>query len=250
LLPKGVFDGESEIVITMDSATVESLHGENYSLHAFSAVQSNPGRGRPLVWSTDQAIQTTMHFSWGSQLQVFTSRDEIVDDRPVNPGFITSISPGQELQVNKIGNGQVVQGEAPRAVSIHNQSNQGFTCGIARMVNHSFQLVCAFPLYGGTLKVIAPVEKVLLAFTTQRVKLRQVVYALHDPSVMVECTTLSQRALSFDINKGWSWVGGSWAKSYAAKTDLVGLLIEEPTPVQGARGTARSLIGAGVHALL
>jgi hypothetical protein len=65
----------------------------------------------------------------------------------------------------RTGGGEVVQGRAPLAVSIHNPADRPFTYGIAQLVGSSSGPVCAFPLHGNGLDVIAPGEEVLLAFS-------------------------------------------------------------------------------------
>jgi hypothetical protein len=77
--------------------------------------------------------------------------------------------------------------------------------------------------------VIAPIEKILLMFSTKPLNTGAVVEQAYSSSIMVDLTANNTRDVSYDINKGWSWDGGSWAQQVPAQTNLVPLLIESPT---------------------
>jgi hypothetical protein len=94
------------------------------------------------------------------------------------------------------------------------------------VVNNRANLVCASPLHGNMLDVVAPVEQVLLMFSSSPINTGTVVYKASSQGLLIDLRSAAQRTVQFDINKGWSWGGGAWAQSVRPNTDLVPLLIQ------------------------
>ena len=95
--------------------------------------------------------------------------------------------------------------------------------------------MCAFPLFGGSRDVIAPIEKVLLMFATDAVDTGTVIEQAFTDGLMIDLTASNQRAVGYVINKGWTPTDQSWAKPVASGTDLVAMLIDKPHTNVGLR---------------
>lgn len=217
-----------EIDVTMSPDTVTALVQGNYNLYAFKAVQATQGGGAPLVWFQlpPDDYSTRTQVVWEVQYQAYTSRSKIIPNGKVTASFSTDIDLGQTLNVAAGGTGDVTTGGPKQAVSVNNTTTTQFTCGISQRAGGSTNPMCAFPLYGQHLDVMAPIEKVLLIFSTTPVNTGTVIEQAYSPGVLIDLTSSNERTVNYDINKGWSWGGFSWGRGVAAKESLVPLLIE------------------------
>jgi hypothetical protein len=217
-----------EIDVTMSPDTVTALVEGNFNLYAFKAVQATQGGGAPLVWFQlpPEDYSTRTQVVWEVQYQAYTSRSKIIPNGKVTASFSTNIDLGQTLNVVAGGTGDVTKGGPRQAVSVNNTTTTQFTCGISQRAGTATNPMCAFPLYGQHLDVIAPIEKVLLMFSTKPVNTGTVIEQAYSPGVLVDLTSSNERTVSYDINKGWSWGGFSWGRGVAASESLVPLLIE------------------------
>jgi len=110
------------------------------------------------------------------------------------------------------------------------------------LTTHEATPLCAFPLFGNNMDVIIPIEKVLLMFSTTPVNTGTVIEQSYGSGLLIDLTAENHRSVGYDINKGWSWGGYSWAQSVPPSAELVPLLIEPPpfVPRAGPR-VAQSL---------
>jgi hypothetical protein len=220
-----------EVDITMTKATVDALHGGNYRLYGFKAVQTNQGGGVPVVWFQlmSPKYSTGTAIVWNVQYQAYTSEATIVSGGKVTATFAADIDLGQTLNVEADGTGSVKDGGPAKAISILNTSSEEFTCGTSQqLADGSYSPMCAFPLYGNQLDAIAPIEKILLMFSTEPADTGTVVEQAYTQSILIDLTSANLREVYFDVNQGWSWGGYNWAATYPPNEDLVPLLIESP----------------------
>lgn len=221
-----------QVNLTMSQATVQALQNGNYSLYGFKAVQSTVGGGAPLVWFSIPAssLLTSDTIQWTEQYQAYISNTfPVAPNTTVVASASVAISLGQQWNVQPGGGDNITTGGPSVAISIDNTTTTPFTCGISMKQNGVFNPLCAFPLYGGGLDVIAPIEKVVLMFSTEPVNTGTVVEQAFSPGIFIDLTADNQRAVSFDINQGWSWGGGSWAQQLPANSNLVPFLVEPPS---------------------
>lgn len=222
------------VEITMDAATVSALGSANYLLYGFKAVQST-NTGAPVVWFSTNNYEATTSISWTENYSAYVSLDQIIPNGQItasNSFAIDSLTPPETLQIQDAhGNGQVVDGGTAGAITIQNNSTTQYTCGISAPVSvnpsSAPSLLCAFNLYGsGNEDVIVPIEKVLLMFSTKPVNTGTVIEQAYSPGILIDLTADNSRTVSYDINQGWSWGGGSWAQSVSNSANLVPLLID------------------------
>ena len=220
-----------QVTITMQPATVTDLINSGNVLYVFRAVQASDSAGRPLVWmSAPYSVMTQINCS--DRYNAYTAPDPIKAGVQVMAGFSDAIELGQQLQVQAGGFGEVEAGH-PGAVSIRNTTGTYFTCGIGGGGAAPF---CAFPLYGNSMQVVVPLEKILLMFSSQPVAPGTIIDDFYAPAVrssfssgvLIDLAAENQPSLGYDIDAGWSWGGFNWGQQVPAGTGLVPLLIEQP----------------------
>ena len=225
-----------QVTIAMNANTLTNLVNGNYSLYGFKAVQTTQIGGLPLVWlRMDEYFENSV-IEWNGQYQAYTSNSEIVANGRVVVGFSADISLGQMLNVAADGTGAVVGGGPSTAITITNSTAALFTCGLSEMANMITNPISAFPLDGNKMDDFTPVEKLLLIFSTNQMKTGTAINYIYDrvslaaysPGILIDLTSENQRAVTFDINAGWSWGEGTWASQVPSSSDLVPLLIEPP----------------------
>ena len=214
-----------EVDISMNAATVDALKTSGFALYGFKAVQSSVTGGAPLVWFKTTSFLTTTEVTWQEQYQAYISTDEIIANGVINASTYCDIDLEQTANVTQNGNMSPSSGGTSGAVSILNQGTAPWTAGISQLTNGKANPMCAIPLYGKMLDVIAPIEKVLLMFASNTVNTGTVIYKAYSEGAMIDLTGSPDRSVTFDINQGWSWGGATWAKTIQANADLVPLLI-------------------------
>lgn len=217
------------VQITMSQATVDGLTASGFNLFGFKAVQAAAGGGAPLVWFQTKEFGLKTTVSWEEQYQAYTSLSAIIANGQITEANSYDIGLGQTLNVTSTsgtGTVDVTHGTAG-AISISNGIKSQFTCGISQtQADGTVAAMCAFPLYGLNLDLIAPIEKVLLMFSTSPVNTGTVIEQAYSPGILIDLTGENSRDVSYDINEGWSWGGSSWAAPVNAGDSLVPLLIE------------------------
>ena len=233
-----------QVEIQMSAATVTAMVNSGFYLYGFKAVQSSDLAGRPLVWLRMQSYFTITSINWAEQYEAYISTSPLSTNEQISVGSSAAIALGQTWQIQSGGVGTVTSGGPSTAISILNTTDTELTCGVSETLNGAASPLCAFPLYGNTLDVISPIEKILLMFCTSLIEAGTVVgqsgssdssasYVFGAPGslssgILIELTAANQRCVSFDSNEGWSWGEYSWAQQVLPTSDLVSLLIEAP----------------------
>lgn len=213
------------ISIKMSQKTVEDLQNSGFVMYAFKGVKTS-AKGAPLVWFQTRSYALTTEVSWEEHYQAYTSTSAIVPNGVVVASNSYDIDLAQTLDVTgQSGTGSVSSSGKPGAIAINNETNVQFTCGISELVSGDASPICAFTLFGNNLDLIAPIERVLLMFSTTPVNTGSVIYQAYSPGLLIDLTGTNDRTVNYDINNGWSWDGGPWAQQVAAQSDLVPLLV-------------------------
>jgi hypothetical protein len=214
--------------IAMDDATVNSLAGENFSLYAFKAVQTNIGGGQPVVWFKTKEFSLSTVVTWSLDFGAYTSKTQIIANANIVASASYPINLGQILEVQQpTGTGAVKQDGTDDAISIYNKTNTPFTCGISVKAGNSSNAICAFPLHGESTNVIVPIEKVLVMFASDEVNTGTVIEKAFTSSFLVDMTgaTDNTRQIKYDINASWNAGGAGWANKQKPNVQLAPLLI-------------------------
>jgi hypothetical protein len=225
-------DSAYQVTLSLSLATVQALQQGGYNLYGFKAVQSTMKGGSPLVWFSVPAasLLTTNNIEWTEQYQAYISNQTPVAPKTkVVASADVDISLGQQWNVQAGGGDNVTTTGPSIAISIMNTTTTAFTCGVSMEQNGVFNPLCAFPLYGNGLDIIAPIQKVLLMFSTLPVDTGTVIEQAFSPGIFIDLTADNQRSVTFDINLGWSWGGGSWGQQIPASSNLIPFLVEPPS---------------------
>ncbi|MFT3769744.1 MAG: hypothetical protein QM820_30270 [Minicystis sp.] len=225
--------GSYEATITMAQPTVEALALSGDSLYVLKAISASDQAGRPLVWLRTQHYALNTVLRWDEQYAAYTSFTPIAPHTPISIGASYAIAPGQVLEVQAQGVGTVSDGSMPGQLAIDNQTTSPFTCGISQPHHvdgdeDASTPVCAFPLYGLHSQVFTPVAKVLLLFATDPIAPGTPVERAFAPGLLIDFSDAAARAVSYDINTGWSADSAVWATPVANQALLAPLLIEPP----------------------
>ncbi len=213
--------------IMIDPQTVVALRTAGYSLYGFKAIQSASSGGAPTVWFEDDQYMQSTDIVWQGDYRAYSSKTPVIPNAVVMPNVSLDVTPGQMLICDVGGNATVKTGVSQRNISLLNRSSQQITAGISEEVNGQISPICAFPLFGNMLDTVAPIEKVLLMFSTEELGTGTILERSMCASILVDLTGTTSRSVNFDINTGWSANGASWAQNLPAFTDIASVLIEE-----------------------
>lgn len=221
-----------DVQIDMDDTTVEKLGNGGYRLYGFKAVRTENQGGAPVVWFQTETFSTNTNVSWVTYYQAYVSLNTDIQNGVVikaSNSVDTTLGDVFNVRTAK-GTGDVTQDGQAGTISINNVTETEFACGLSQKssLDQKPQPICAFPLYGNGLDVMAPIEKVLLMFSTKPVNTGTVIEQSYSSSILIDLTGApgNQREVSFDINKGWSWGGYNWAQKFPANSNLIPLLID------------------------
>ncbi|HEV7885180.1 MAG TPA: hypothetical protein VGO81_16525 [Solirubrobacteraceae bacterium] len=235
---------EYSVDISMDENTLDALSDGNFVLYGFKAVKTS-GVGAPLVWFQTMQFALDTHVAWTEQYQAYTSLSQIIPNGKIVATNSYDIDLDQTLNVTSPkGSGSIdtLHG-TPLAISIYNETDTQFTCGISQSnPEGGVTPMCAFPLYGGNLDVIAPIEQILLMFSSMPVNTGTVIEQAYSRGIIIDLTGDNARTVSYDINEGWSWDSAPWASQVKANQDLVPLLIQSSPSL-----AKRQLASIGSH---
>jgi hypothetical protein len=235
-----------EIDITMDESTLQKLQAGGFNLYAFKAVQTSVTGGAPLVWfrAGPKDYMPTTKVIWDVKYQAYISRNTIVPNGHIEASAARDIDLGQTFEALPDGTTEVINQGTRTAISIHNRREIEYACGISQYDSQGkANPMCAFPLYGGNLDVIAPIQKVLLMFATSPVNTGTVIFQAFSPGALIDLTSSNTRSVVYDINRNWKDNQQfNWVKLVDANAALVPLLVESLSESAGATVQPRALV--------
>lgn len=214
-------------------STPEQLNSQGYLLYGFKAVQTSQKGGAPVVWFAFNSAKTpflpTATINWSEYYQGYITDQAIITNGQITAADEWDMTLGQVVDVTT---GDVSDGGTPSALSLNNPGSIPFTCGISQMQGITSTPMCAFPLNGNHMDVIAPIEKILLMFATEVNNTGTVIEQAFSQGILIDLTSAQQRTVNYDINAGWSTPGGQqgWAQIVPATASLIPLLIDGSSP--------------------
>lgn len=225
------------VELSLPAATVEALLHGRYSLYAMFAVCLRNAAARPTIAYATPHVMEAMALSWSAEVSAYVSATPVAGGRVVEIGRRTQVEPGQILHVTAGGVGYVTSGGPLSDITIQNMTASPFTSGFARAVPQAPEAapIFASPLYGHHLTVASALPKLLLQFTTEtlqpgtvleRADMTMLGAASFGPSLLVTAAPDVVRSVVYDINRGWSWGGQTWATAFPPDADLTSVLIE------------------------
>lgn len=218
------------VKIQLNQETVADLKGGNFRLYAFKAVASSRSDGVPVVWFRSAKFNDTTTVSWETKYEGYVTQSDDIPNGKIEAQAAVSMDLGQKWSYRP-GSKEVSNTGQRGALSILNQTTEKYACGISEVVGGESNPLCAFPLNGKGLDVMAPIQKVLLMFATDIVNTGTVIYQAFSEAILIDLTAQNSRGVAFDINLGWDYGNASWAKSIEASSELTPLLVEHSQPL-------------------
>lgn len=218
-------DDGAQIRLEMDSATVSALAESGSVLVGLHAVQSSTQGGQPVAWfvSTVWSLQTQIE--WPRQYTAWTARTQSGSSQIVGSATYP-IKLGQTLDVTAwTGTGQILDSGTEAAIVINNETTTQFDGGLG--IGAVPAPVVEFPLYGGGQLTVAPVESVVLMFSTAPIETGRTIETSSGPAALIAMT--GPRTIRFDINTGFTALDAGVIQPIAAGTALAPILIQQPT---------------------
>ncbi|WP_286967728.1 hypothetical protein [Flavobacterium sp. UBA4854] len=215
--------------INISPADVKILKDQGYSLYGFKSVAAT-GDGSPTVWfnlPTEKLLGKTK-ITWEEEFQAYNSTTTIAPKTKIEASNTIATDLGQLVTIEK-GSGNIESSTDgyDGAVSFLNKDTQQFTVGINQLVNGKSNILCAFPILGaGSSRVITPITKIALIFSTEQIVTATVITKAMSAGAFINLTGVTSRETNYSIDSGWDAGGGTWLKSFDAFTDLKKLLIE------------------------
>lgn len=191
---------------------------------ALPPLPPSPGGGAPLVWQarTNYLQKTTV--AWDAAVQAYVSDCPIADQGKIVVGASCPVGLGQTVNVSATGGLSTTGGGGEGAVSIVSQGAAVWTCGLSEGAAGVFAPTCAFPLYAYAMDVLTPQDRVFLMFAEQGLAPGSVIVTAYSQGLLVDAAA-ADRAVSFDLARGWSAGGATWATPIPPQANLATLLI-------------------------
>lgn len=218
------------LTISLSDATLGELQQSDFHLYAFQAVTSSNKSGVPLVWGRVDTYLTaiTLAFDPGA-LAAYISTDSIAVDSAVTLGASTAVSPGQIVSVAGGGNLTATGGAPAGDIYIASTATTSYTCGLAAIFGQSAQQpFCAFTLYPQVTVTMQPADAIFVMWATSIYDPGVYMQQSLGPGLLVGFNGAPQRAVSYDMNQGWSADGAAWAQTIASGANLATALILDP----------------------
>ncbi|KAF2334076.1 hypothetical protein [Flavobacterium ginsenosidimutans] len=221
--------------INISPEDVKILKSQGYSLYGFKSVAAS-GDGSPTVWfnlPAEKLLGKTV-ITWEEEFQAYNSTTTILPKTVIEASNTIDTDLGQRVTI-ELGSGNLESSSdgIDGAVSFLNNDTQQFTVGINQLVNGQSNILCAFPILGaGSARVITPITKIALIFSTEQVITATVITKAMSAGAFINLTGVTSRETSYSVNAGWSAGGGTWLKNFDAFTDLKKLLIENTNKLE------------------
>lgn len=221
------------LTITLSSLTIRTLNREDMALYLFAAVRHGPfasgaagtAGGMPLVWLRRTNLLQTTTLTFEDTLSIYLSSTGIEPNAVVVVGAQVDITLGQTALLN---DGRqlttLVSGLADTATLI-NEDDQPWTWGLCRTIADQTAPLCAFPLHGHAMGMLAPTDRILALFATDSTPPGAVMETAFGPGLLIDFAGDATRKVAFDIDAGWRFDRSAWATPVPAGSALAPLLI-------------------------
>ncbi|VVB69640.1 Uncharacterised protein [uncultured archaeon] len=231
-----------KVTVKMDGSTLEKLQKRNYLLFAFRAVETNAEGGMPVVWFSTTGYSELTDVSWQETYGAFASQTEVKSGTQIAASCFKEINLNQKMEVvAPLQCKDPVSGIAGCIAVLNSRDSELPSCGISEKNQAGeFAPLCAFPLFGGNMIMLKPIQKVFLMFANKPIVTKTVIAQSVGPGLLIDLTNKQERTISYDVNKNWIWdPKEGYAEAYAAGSDLAPRLI---IPSEGLKMASMNLL--------
>jgi len=225
-----------EVSVKISSEDVTGLKAQGYSLYVFKSIEAS-GSGVPTVWFNlnKDKLSTNTKITWeDNKFKAYNSTTHIKERIEISPGNTMQTDLGNLIKIEKDSGilSETIDG-IPGAISYLNLDTQQYTVGIIQLVEESYNILCAFNIPGaGAAKVITPISKIALIFSTAQIEAGVVIKKAMSNGALIDFTGATSRTVDFSLNLGWTANSATWLTTFIAFTDLTSLLIESPNKAE------------------
>jgi hypothetical protein len=217
---------EYRLNIHFSAETANALVSGNFSLLALQSSQSTIDGGQPVLWLkshfTDPAAAELV-IQVSDESGAYVSASPIISGRVISPAAQSMLRYGQVMRIQADGRVAISYDGPAGGLSILNESTIPWSCGLT----NPSKAIAAVPLYGLMMNTFAPVPRLLVAITSYPGYVEQsVLESIEADGFLADFKGVTDRDVTFDINKGWGWGGWSWGQILPARTPLAPALIE------------------------
>lgn len=223
-----------QIVVQLDPTSLMALKDLGYALYALQGFATTNAEGEALAWFATTAFSESTAIT-----STMTYAAYVEDTAQTGPGVITRmVSTPAALGdiVTFADDGLTVSnGGYPGGVTIVNTTNTPYVAGLSSANPDAAGEQAAFaavPLYGLAEDIVAPLDSLLVTFSTAGTQIGAPLPYSMSQSLLIDMSGQTQMEASFDINKGWSFNGAAWGKTVPAGADLFAVLVRE-APLTG-----------------
>ena len=221
------------LTITLSPHTVQALNREDMALYIFAAVRHGPyatgaagtAGGSPLVWLRRTHLLQTTTLTFEDTLNIYLSSTEIEPNAVVAVGAQVDIALGQTALLNDGRQLTATVSGLSDTATLINEADQPWTWGLCRTIADQTAPLCAFPLHGHAMGMLAPTDRILALFATDSTPPGAVAETAFGPGLLVDFAGDAAREVAFDIDAGWRSDGSIRATPVPAGSALGPLLI-------------------------
>lgn len=221
-----------QITVNLAPAAVKPLLDAGASLYALPMFQTSNRTARPLVTYANAALSQSQVVSWSEDYQAFVSRTSLdagITDpaqRTIVVGASAPARLGDVMTVDVSLQCAVAGGGVGGAVSVRSAIADPLSCGLT----YDGHPACAMSLSSAFQVVVAPVQSLLLMFSTAAFDLGSWVEQCSGAGLLVDMTNTPARTVTFDLSAAEPWLEAdqAWATPVAGGAVLTDLLRRPP----------------------
>ncbi len=221
-----------QITVKLAPGALKPLLDAGASLYALPMFQTSNRTARPLVTYANAALSQSQVITWSEDYEAFVSRTSldagIADpaERTIVVGGSATARLGDVMTVGPSLQCSVVAGGVAGAVSVRSGIADSLSCGLT----YGGRPACALSLSSALQVVVAPVQSLLLMFSTSAFDPGSWVEQCSGAGLLVDMTNTPARSVTFDpaLAEPWLETDQAWATPVADGAALSDLLRRTP----------------------
>ncbi|WP_309644168.1 hypothetical protein [Phenylobacterium sp.] len=221
-----------QITVNLTPAALQTLLDAGASLYALPMFQTSNRTARPLVTYANAALSQSQNLAWTEVYQAFVSRTALAAgitdpaQRTIVVGASAPTRLGDVMTVGASLQCVVAGGGGGGAVSIQSAITDPLSCGLS----YDGRPACAMGLSNALQVTVAPLQSLLLMFSTSVFDLGAWVEQCAGPGLLVDMTNTATRTVTYDLTAADPWLDADkvWATAIADGAPLADLLRQPP----------------------
>lgn len=197
------------LILTMSEATLQSLAKDAYSLYGFAGLGAPPTAETP-VWFQTAQLAETLTLTWSDSYAAYTETTQSIPGGQITGMNSYPVQLGDTLTVTSpAGLGTVAAGGPAGTVTVVNDTDAQFTCGLAltSATGADPSPISAHALPPNQQAVMTPGTDIFLVFRAQ-VSSGTVTASSTSAGVLIPYPQgTATQTVTYDADQGWSGAG-------------------------------------------